>query len=72
MKLSVVEWTHQFLKNYVSPGDICIDATAGRGMDTLFLCKLVGENGKVFSFDIQAQAIKAGRRNESVHLQRRR
>ena len=38
-------------------GDICIDATAGNGNDTLLLCQLVGDEGKVFAFDIQQTAI---------------
>ena len=41
----------------VSEGDICIDATAGRGNDTAYLCTLAGETGKVIAFDIQQQAI---------------
>lgn len=46
----------------VSEGDICIDATAGRGNDTAFLCELVGESGKVTAFDIQSDAIESTRR----------
>jgi len=46
----------------VSKGDICIDATAGRGNDTAFLCELVGESGKVTAFDIQSDAIESTRR----------
>ncbi len=41
----------------VHEGDICIDATAGRGNDTAYLCSLVGESGKVTAFDIQQDAI---------------
>ncbi len=46
----------------VSEGDICIDATAGRGNDTAFLCDLVGESGKVTAFDIQSDAIESTRK----------
>ncbi len=42
---------------YVNEGDICIDATAGRGNDTAFLCSLTGDSGKVIAFDIQQEAI---------------
>lgn len=35
-----------------------VDATCGNGFDTLFLCKLAGENGHVTAFDIQSQAIE--------------
>ncbi len=54
-----VTLAHDFIKKYVKEGDFCIDATAGRGNDTLFLAKLVGESGKVLSFDIQPEAIES-------------
>lgn len=53
--------SHQFLAAHVKPGDFCIDATAGRGKDTAFLCKLVGESGRVLAFDIQAEAVESTR-----------
>ncbi len=49
--------SHEFITKHTHPGAFCIDATAGRGRDTLFLSKLVGENGKVIAFDIQKDAI---------------
>lgn len=54
---NITELTKSFIKQAVQPGDFVIDGTAGNGYDTLFLSKLVGEDGKVFSFDIQKQAI---------------
>lgn len=42
----------------VSKGDICLDGTAGNGIDTLHLARLVGEGGKVYSFDIQIEALE--------------
>ncbi len=54
-----VQLAHEFLASQVKPGDICIDCTAGRGNDTVFLCSLVGEKGKVFSFDIQKEAVES-------------
>lgn len=51
--------SHKFIYEHVLPGSLCIDATAGRGRDTLFLCELVGESGKVFAFDIQEEAIES-------------
>ena len=53
--------SHQFLAAHVKPGDFCIDATAGRGKDTAYLCKLVGETGRVLAFDIQQDAIDSTR-----------
>ncbi|WP_124100363.1 class I SAM-dependent methyltransferase [Ruminococcus sp. Marseille-P6503] len=54
-----VQLAHEFLAAQVKPGDICIDCTAGRGNDTVFLCSLVGDKGKVFSFDIQQEAVES-------------
>ncbi len=48
--------SHEFIRKAVKEGDTVIDATAGNGGDTLFLAKLVGNAGKVYSFDIQAKA----------------
>lgn len=39
-------------------GDIVVDATMGNGNDTVFLAQLVGDIGKVYSFDIQQVAIE--------------
>ncbi|MBR3741569.1 MAG: class I SAM-dependent methyltransferase [Clostridia bacterium] len=46
------------LRQAISPGDTVIDATMGNGRDTLFLCQLVGEAGRVYAFDVQAQAVE--------------
>lgn len=48
---------HSFLSSHVRPGDLCIDATAGRGRDTVFLCRLVGDSGRVLAYDIQQNAV---------------
>ncbi|NLI93558.1 MAG: methyltransferase domain-containing protein [Peptococcaceae bacterium] len=50
-----------YLEQVIREGDIVIDATAGRGRDTLFLARCVGVTGKVFAFDIQEEAILATR-----------
>lgn len=50
--------TEFFINNFVSKGDVCIDATAGNGNDTLKLAKSVGNDGKVYAFDIQQMAIE--------------
>jgi predicted methyltransferase len=54
---SAVQWSHQLLHSAVKAGDWVIDATAGNGHDTLFLAQLVGEEGRVFAFDVQAAAL---------------
>lgn len=57
-KFQITQFCHNFVENYIEEGDICIDATAGNGNDTEFLCKMVGATGKVYAFDIQAAAIE--------------
>ena len=58
---SALEIIHRILRDHIKPGNICIDATAGRGKDTLFLAGLVGENGRVTAFDIQEEAVNSTR-----------
>lgn len=45
------------LTQVVREGDTVIDATLGNGHDTVFLATLVGQNGHVVGFDIQADAV---------------
>ncbi len=59
--LNTLSIAHEFIRANVCEGDICIDATAGRGRDTALLCELVGENGHVIAFDIQENAIESTR-----------
>ncbi len=48
----------EYIRSCVREGDSVIDATAGNGHDTLFLAHQVGDKGKVFSFDLQKEAIE--------------
>ena len=57
MNFQITEYCHHILEEYIGEGDICIDATAGNGGDTEFLCKKVGETGNVYAFDVQEMAI---------------
>lgn len=57
-RITITDWSHEIVKKYVKEGDNCIDATAGKGNDTLFLCNLVGKSGKILSFDIQEEAVE--------------
>ena len=61
MKINTVDLAHWWLKKALKEGDLCIDATAGRGNDTLFLCQEVGDSGRVLAFDIQEEAVKSTR-----------
>ena len=58
---SALNIIHRIISEKVQPGDVCIDATAGRGNDTLFLAELVGESGHVTAFDIQQDAVDSTR-----------
>lgn len=66
-KYQITEWCHHFIKDHVKAGDCCIDATAGNGNDTLVLCELVGENGKVIAFDIQEEAVTNTKKRLAEH-----
>ncbi len=54
----VLEYAHQLVRKVVDKDDIVIDATLGNGYDTVFLADLMGDEGHVYGFDIQEQAIK--------------
>lgn len=56
--LSIV---HDFLRAHLGPGMFAVDATAGNGHDTAFLCSLVGPEGKVLAMDIQPAAVESTR-----------
>ena len=55
--MNALTLVHKNIAENVREGDTCIDATAGRGYDTAFLCELVGDKGRVIAFDIQQSAI---------------
>ena len=47
----------QFILTHLKEGDNACDFTMGNGYDTEFLSKTVGENGHIWAFDIQPQAV---------------
>lgn len=55
----VLQYAQTLLQSAVGNGDIAVDATAGNGHDTLFLAELVGDDGFVYAFDVQKQAVDA-------------
>lgn len=72
MNFQITEYCHHILEEYIEEGDICIDATAGNGGDTEFLCQKVGETGNVYAFDVQEMAIAHTReRLEKANLSTR-
>ncbi len=58
---SALNIIRKVISESVCEGDICIDATAGRGNDTLLLTQLVGDSGHVTAFDIQQAAVDSTR-----------
>ncbi|MGN0250635.1 MAG: class I SAM-dependent methyltransferase [Oliverpabstia sp.] len=61
----ITEWCHHFIREQVKSGDLCIDATAGNGHDTLLLSQLTGPDGTVLAFDIQQKALDATKKRLS-------
>ncbi|MFD1957430.1 class I SAM-dependent methyltransferase [Paenibacillus thailandensis] len=55
--LSVISMAHKWIAERTSPGDTVIDATAGGGVDTYELSRIVGARGTVYAFDIQQAAL---------------
>jgi len=55
----ILPFTKYLLRNCIKEGDVVIDATCGNGNDTLFLSRIVGDEGKVYAFDVQKEAIVA-------------
>lgn len=54
MRISITQWVHQELRRFIKQGDLCIDATVGKGGDTEYLC---GLTDKVIGFEIQEEAL---------------
>lgn len=54
----ITSWCRRMMREHVSEGAVCIDATMGNGNDTEYLCRLAGKTGHVLAFDIQPEALK--------------
>lgn len=67
MRVTITEWIHKVLGSFINEGDHCIDATMGKGGDTVFLCKKVGIAGKVWAFDIQKEALELTKARLTKH-----
>ena len=52
-----------FVLEHLHEGDVAVDFTMGNGYDTEFLSKTVGESGRVYAFDVQAQALESTARH---------
>ena len=67
MRITMTDWIHRVLDEYIKEGDCCIDATMGKGGDTYYLCSKTGESGKVYAFDVQADALRQTREKLDKH-----
>ena len=58
---SARHWAQELLSSTLDEGSVAVDATMGNGHDTLYLAERVGENGRVYAFDIQPDAVERTR-----------
>ncbi len=65
----ITDWVREGLESHLRPGDWALDATLGQGHDTKILLEAVTATGRVFGFDVQAQAVDAVRQLFSMHGQ---
>lgn len=47
------------MAEFLKEGYTCLDGTCGNGHDTLTMRQIIGDSGKIFSFDIQENAINS-------------
>ena len=66
-KLQITAWCQAMIRMQAPRGGFYIDATMGKGNDTLLLCELAGETGKVLAFDVQEMALDATRKRLEEH-----
>lgn len=57
--IDLLKTEKQFISLHIKQGGTAVDFTMGNGHDTLWLSKAVGENGRVYAFDIQKQALES-------------
>ncbi len=55
--VNLTELHKHFILEHLRPGEVAADFTMGNGNDTLFLSRTVGEEGRVYAFDIQEDAL---------------
>jgi len=51
-------WAREMIEGAMFEGACAVDATMGNGHDTQWLCELAGEAGRVYAFDVQAEAVE--------------
>lgn len=60
--MRLTEQAHRELDKIIHAGDFVIDATLGNGYDTQFFAQKVGNDGRVYAFDIQKESIEQSTR----------
>ena len=55
--IDLLKTEKEFIRTHIKEGGTVVDFTMGNGHDTLWLSNAVGENGKVYAFDIQQAAL---------------
>ena len=58
---SILDRVHTLATEAIRDGGVAVDATVGNGHDTAVLARAVGEEGTVFGFDVQPEALRATR-----------
>lgn len=56
-RFTITSWCQMRIQEMMDSPMFCIDATAGTGRDTEFICSLLHKDGKILAMDIQEQAI---------------
>lgn len=59
--VSVLTMAQRLVAERLGAGGIAVDATAGNGVDTLFLARAAGARGRVYAFDVQQSALERTR-----------
>lgn len=60
--IDLIDTEKNFILAHIKPGRVAVDFTMGNGHDTLWLSEHMGEEGKVYAFDIQQQALDSTER----------
>ena len=65
-------WAAEIIEDALYNGACAVDATLGNGHDALWLCNLVGDQGHVYGFDVQQEAVgRSARRLAEANLSNR-
>ena len=67
-RIPITSWCQDRILQLMPHPLVCVDATAGTGRDTLFLCRITPDEGKILSMDIQEQALDQARKRIKLTL----